>query len=325
MPVTFDDIADASRRIAPFVRRTPLLESAELNERLGARVFVKAECLQVFGSFKARGAYNAIASLEAATRSRGVLAFSSGNHGQAVAGAARTFGVPSVIVMPTDAPRAKLEATRAHGAEIVTYDRLRESREEIGARIASERGLSLIKPFDDTRVIAGQGTAGLEIVDEAGGLDMLLAPTSGGGLISGLAIALHAKSPDARAIAVEPQGHDDLARSLAAGEIGANAPGVRSLCDALLVERVGEITFAIARRERVEAVQASDAAALAAMRLAFRIFHIVLEPSGALALAAALSGAVDVRGKRVAIVASGGNVDPGAYAAALAQSEPDHA
>lgn len=320
MKPTLNDIRLAAARIAPAVVRTPLLRNDTLDEAAGARVFVKAESLQRYGAFKFRGAYNAIAALGHDARARGVLAFSSGNHGIAVAAAAKVFALPAVIVMPADAPRAKLDKTGALGAEVVTYDRLRESREEIGAAIAAERALPLIKPFDDPMVMAGQGTIGLEILEDLAAQtlspDVVLAPASGGGLAGGIALALQRV---AQVYAVEPEGHDDIARSLSAGAIQANAPGVRSICDALLVERMSALTFAVAQESLAGAVSASDADVRAAMRFAFRELKLVLEPSGAIALAALLGGKVAARGKTVVVIASGGNVDADAFARAIAQ------
>lgn len=310
---TLDDVKAAAKRIEGIAVKTPLLRNDVLDDVTGARVFVKAECLQRGGAFKMRGAANAIAALAPDVRARGVLAFSSGNHAIAVATAAKHFGVGAVIVMPADAPRIKLERTRALGAEVVTYDRVGESREAIGAKLSAERGLAMIKPFDDVNVIAGQGTAGLEIAAEISP-DIVFVPASGGGLSTGVALAL----PKARIVAVEPEGHADIARTLEAGAIQRNEPGIRSICDGLLTEQMGEITFAIAR-ERFERVLAvSDAAVLRAMKFAFFNLKIVLEPSGAASLAALLEGGVDVGGATVAVIASGGNVDAETFARALA-------
>ncbi|MBY0448484.1 MAG: threonine/serine dehydratase [Hyphomonadaceae bacterium] len=305
------DIEAAAERIAPYIRHTPLLESEALNRRSGARLFLKAENLQRGGAFKARGAFSAVtALLQQGEAPRGLIAYSSGNHAIAVASAARTFGLPAVIVMPADAPAAKRTATEALGAEVVAYDRERESREAIGERLARERGLALIRPFDDPMVIAGQGTAGLEIARDLRRLGLApqraLICASGGGLCAGVGLALRAQFPDVEIVAVEPQGHDDLARSLAAGERLANPPGVRSICDALLVERPGEITFPMLQALGARAVAVDDAAVLGAMQAAALEMKLVLEPGGAVALAAALAG--EAQGVTV-VVASGGNVD----------------
>lgn len=311
---TIDDVRAAAERIAGVARNTPLLRCDALDDAAGAKVWVKAECLQQGGAFKLRGAVNAVSALGADGRKNGVLAYSSGNHAIAVATAAKLFGVPAVIVMPADAPRAKLERTKSLGAEVVTYDRVRESREEIGQRIARERALPLVKPFDDPFVMAGQGTIGLELAAALPSLDAAFAPASGGGLAGGIATAL----PGVKVFAVEPAEHDDIARSLAAGKIVSNAPGVRSICDALLVEHMSELTFAVAQARLAGAVSVTDDEARAAMRFAFEELKLVLEPSGATSLAAVLNRKADIAGKTVAVVASGGNVDAEAFAAALA-------
>jgi len=313
MGPTLEDANAAAERIKAIAVRTPLLRSEVLDAAVSARVFVKAECLQRGGAFKIRGAANAIAALAPEVRARGVIAFSSGNHAIAVATAAKIFGVAAVIVMPADAPKIKLETTRSLGAEIVVYDRVRESREEIGANLARQRGLALIKPFDDVNVIAGQATCGLEI-GEAINPDFVFVPASGAGLAAGVALAL----PKARIVAVEPEGHDDIARSLAAGAIQRNKPGIRSICDGLLSEQMGELTYPIAKQRFERVVLVSDAMVLRAMKFGFRNLKLVLEPSGAAALAALLEGGVDVGGATVAVVASGGNVDAETFARALA-------
>ncbi|GAM99511.1 threonine dehydratase, catabolic [alpha proteobacterium U9-1i] len=312
MSPTIEDLRAAAKRIAPYAVRTPLLRSDALDEAVGARVFVKAECLQRGGAFKFRGAASAITALSPEVRASGVVAFSSGNHAIAVSTAARIFGIPAVIVMPSDAPRIKLETTRANGAELITYDRVRESREAIGAKLAEERGLSLVKPFDDPNVIAGQGTAGLEIGEEIAP-DIAIVPASGGGLSTGVALGL----PNAAVYAVEPDGHADIAESLASGSIKRNAPGIRSICDGLLTEQMGDLTFPIARERFAGVVAVSDEQVLKAMAFAFRHLKIVLEPSGAASLAAALESKVELRGKTVALVASGGNVDAETFQRAL--------
>lgn len=310
---TIDDVKEAAKRIEGIAVRTPLLRNDVLDATTGAKVWVKAECLQRGGAFKMRGATNAIAALAPEVRARGVIAFSSGNHAIAVSTAAKLFGIEATIVMPSDAPKIKLETTRSLGATVVTYDRVRESREEIGAKLSAVKGASLIKPFDDPFVVAGQGTCGLEIGEEIAP-DVVFVPASGGGLAAGVALAL----PKARIIAVEPQGHSDIARTLVAGSIQRNAPGIRSICDGLLTEQMGEIPFAIARTRFERVVGVSDDAVRRAMKFAFRHLKIVLEPSGAASLAALLEGGIDVGGQTVAIVASGGNVDVETFEAALA-------
>lgn len=310
---TIDDVRAAAERIKGIAVRTPLIRNDVLDVQTGAKVFVKAENLQRGGAFKMRGATNAIAALAPEVRVRGVLAFSSGNHAIAVSTAAKLFGVSATIVMPSDAPKIKLETTRSLGAEVVTYDRVRESREEIGAKLSGDRGLAMIKPFDDPFVIAGQGTAGLEIGEKISP-DIVFVPASGGGLSTGTALAL----PKARMFAVEPEGHNDIQRTLEAGSIQRNAPGIRSICDGLLTEQMGDLTYPIAKARFERVVPVSDEAVLRAMKFAFRHLKLVLEPSGAASLAALLEGGVDVSGQTVAIIASGGNVDAETFARALA-------
>lgn len=312
MSPTLDDVVSAAERIRGLVVRTPLLRCDALDDASGADVWVKAESLQRGGAFKMRGATNAIASLTPEVRARGVIAFSSGNHAIAVATAAKLFGIPATIVMPADAPRIKLETTRRLGAEVVTFDRIRENREEIGARLAAERGAALIKPFDDLRVIAGQGTVGLEIGEDCSP-DIVFVPASGGGLAAGVSLSL----PAARIVVVEPVGHDDIARTLKAGALQRNSPGTRSICDGLLSEHIGEIPYAVGRERFSDGVAVSDSAVLDAMRFAFLSLKLVLEPSGAAALAALMSWTGDLRGKVVAVIASGGNVDPEMFGRAL--------
>jgi len=318
---TFADVEDAQRRLEGKVVATPLLESAALNRQLGGRLLVKAEVLQVTGSFKFRGAYNAIATLDPAARARGVVAFSSGNHAQGVAAAAHALGTSSVIVMPADAPAVKREGTESWGARIVPFDRAKDDREAIARRIAAEEGRALIAPFDDAGVIAGQGTVGLEIARQSEALgarpDALLVPCGGGGLVAGCGLAIKANLPATAIYACEPEGFDDTARSLATGERQGNRPGAASIADALLAPMPGVITFAINRRYLAGGLVVTDAEAMAAMAAAFRHLKIVVEPGGAVALAAVLSGRFDARGKTVVVVASGGNVDPATYARAI--------
>jgi threonine dehydratase len=311
------DVEAAAARLEGVVRQTPLLESDALNALVGGRLLCKAEGLQRTGSFKLRGAYNTISQLGA----QPVVAFSSGNHAQGVAAAAKLLGVPATIVMPADAPAIKIANTRALGAEVRLYDRQRESREEIGAAIAERTGAALVKPYDDPRVIAGQGTVALEVVAQLRALgtavDAALVPCSGGGLIAGCSIALTAAFPEVAIFAVEPQGFDDIARSLAAGERVANAPGAQSFCDALLAPMPGELTFELHRRHLAGGLAVSDAEVARAMVLAFSHLKVVVEPGGAVALAAVLSGRLDARGRTVLVVLSGGNVDPGLFAEVL--------
>ena len=317
-----DDVLDAARRLRGAARTTPLLRSGALDSRVGGRLLLKAEPLQRAGSFKFRGAWNRMSRLSAAERARGVVAWSSGNHAQGVAAAAAALGTRAAIVMPRDAPRAKIAGARALGAEIRFYDRRGESREEIGAALAAERGAPVVKPYDDPDVIAGQGTVGLEAAAQAAQLglvpDLALVPCGGGGLVAGTALALRARVPGIAVHPVEPAGFDDTARSLAAGERLANAPDARSICDALLAPEPGALTFALNRAQLAPGLVVSDEEARAAMRAAFHHLKLVVEPGGAVALAAALAGRVDCRGRTVVVVLSGGNVDADAFRAALA-------
>jgi threonine dehydratase len=314
---TFADVEAAAARLRGVVRRTPLLESDVLNELAGGRLLLKAECLQRTGAFKLRGAYNAISQLGG----RPVVAYSSGNHAQGVAAAARLLGVPATIVMPADAPAIKIANTRAYGATVRLYDRARESREAIGAEIAARTGAALIKPYDDPRIIAGQGTAGLEIAgqaeDRGAAPELALAPCGGGGLIAGCALALARAFPGIAIYAVEPAGLDDTGRSLDAGERVANAPDATSICDALLIPTPGELTFALNRRLLAGGFAVSDDEVRDAMAFAFSHLKLVLEPGGAVALAALLSGKLPLEHRTAAVMLSGGNVDPALFAAAI--------
>ena len=319
---TVDDVVAAARRLHGVARVTPLLRSDALNALAGRPLFVKAEPLQRTGSFKFRGAYNRISLLAPEARARGVVAWSSGNHAQGVAAAAAAFGVSATIVMPRDAPRSKRDGARALGAEIVFYDRERESREEIGAALARERGAPAVRPYDDPGVIAGQGTVGLEAAAQAARLGVrparALVPCGGGGLVAGAALALRARVPGIAVHPVEPAGFDDTARSLAAGRRLSNPPDSRSICDALLAPEPGKVTFALNRRQLSRGLVVTDDEARAAMRAAFRHLRIVVEPGGAVALAAALGGRVDCRDGATLVVLSGGNVDPRCFGEALA-------
>jgi threonine dehydratase len=315
-------IEAAAARIAGHVRQTPLLHSPFLDAIAGRRVWVKAECLQHTGSFKYRGGRSAISALDPATRARGVIAYSSGNHAQGIARAAAELGAPAVIVMPADAPALKIANTRAMGAEVVLYDRAGGVlREAVGERIAAERGLTLIRPYDEPQVIAGQGTAGLEIAAQAAEAGVaradVLVCCGGGGLTAGIALALEARAPGLRARPCEPEGFDDTARSLASGRIERNAQQAGGLCDAILTPAPGKLTFPILARLCGPGIVVSDAQCLRAMALAFLRLKIVLEPGGAAALAAALFHPDAVAGDDVIAVATGGNVDPGLFARAL--------
>ncbi|MBN3835412.1 threonine/serine dehydratase [Burkholderia sp. Ac-20344] len=316
------DIEAASVRILPFVVRTPLLESEVLNRATGARVLVKAESLQKTGSFKFRGACNRVLQIPAALRPRGVVAFSSGNHALAISAVCARFGMPATIIMPADAPKAKIEGARAYGATVRLYDRQTDDREAIGRDIAERTGAVTVPPYDDRQVMAGQGTVGLEIVQQTQALsavpDVVLAAASGGGLVAGVATAISAYCRQARLYAVEPKGFDDHARSLAKGEQVANAAGARSICDALQVASPGKLTFPINKRLLAGSLIVDDDEVRRAMRVAFETLKLVVEPGGAVPLAAVLAEKLDVAGKTVVLVLSGGNVDHDIFVSALA-------
>ncbi|NWK95993.1 pyridoxal-5'-phosphate-dependent protein [Sphingobium lactosutens] len=321
--ITIDDILDAARIIAPAAVRTPLLENAQLNERCGRRVLLKFEGAQHTGSFKFRGAYNRLARLDAAERASGVVAWSSGNHAQGVAAAARMLGMPATIVMPADAPAIKIANTRALGAEVVPYDRRTESREEIATELAQTRGATLVPSFDDPFIIAGQGTAGLEIIDQAAQagaqVSQLLVCCGGGGLTAGIATAMKARAPHVDMHTVEPAGFDDTARSLRSGQREAVAPDARSICDALLAPSPGALTFPINHALVTSGLVVTDDQVRDAMRFAFSTLKLVVEPGGSVALAALLAGLMPTREDAVVVVLSGSNVDPADYAAILSE------
>lgn len=317
----FKDIEKAARRIEGFAVVTPVIESPKLNAITGGRVLIKAECLQRTGSFKFRGAWNMISKLDAKKAKGGVVAYSSGNHAQGVAAAAQIKGLPALIVMPADTPLIKQENTRSYGAEVVTYDRATESREAIAARYVKERHAVMVPPFEHADIIAGQGTAGLELAEEAAArgvaLDEVLVCCSGGGLTAGVALAMEALQPQARLHSVEPAGFDDYARSLSSGAIEKNSRLSGSICDALMSPSPGEMTFAINSRLLGEGLAVTDAEAAAAVRFAFEVLKLVLEPGGAVGLAAVLSGKIETQGKAIGVIASGGNCDPDLYARIL--------
>lgn len=310
----FSDIEDAARRIAPWAVVTPLLESPALNARTGVRVLLKAEMFQRTGSFKFRGACNRILLIPEEERPRGVVAFSSGNHAQGVAAAAALFGIPSTIVMPADAPLAKMDGTRTYGAKIVTYDRKKEDREAIAGKIQSETGATIIKPFDDPFIVAGQGTAGLEMADQASSLGVTLGevfvPAGGGGLVAGISLAFERESPATRIIACEPERYDGMGRSLAAGTRTAAPADRPSIADALQAPTPGEVPFAIAKRHVSGALALPDDMLARAVSYAVRVLKIVVEPGGAAGLAAVLASGKRLEGRHVGIVLSGGNADP---------------
>lgn len=320
--MNIDMIRAAADRARGAIRRTPLLSAPALDALAGRRVLIKAECLQHTGSFKARGGWAAVTSLP--DGSAGILAMSSGNHGQGVARAAAHRGLPCVVLMPADAPQAKIEGTRAWGAEVVLYDRQRDDRDALGARLAEERGLALIPPFDHPEVIAGQGTTGLEIAAQAAEEGVaradVLVCCGGGGLSAGIALALAAEAPGLRVRTVEPRGFDDVARSLEAGERLRNALGGTTLCDAIMTPMPGRLTFPLLQAYCGPGLAVTDEEALRAMALAFRHLRIVLEPGGAVSLAAALFRRDQIGGTAVIAVASGGNVDRELFARALEAS-----
>lgn len=309
----FEDVLQAARRIEGIAHQTPVMTSRTANARTGAGLFFKCENLQRAGAFKFRGACNAIGALSPDQRARGVVAFSSGNHAQAMALASALAGVPATIVMPHDAPAMKVAATRGYGAEIVSYDRYTEDREVIGQRLASERGLTLIPPYDHPDVIAGQGTAALELFAETGPLDVLLVCLGGGGLLAGSALSARAKSPGCTVIGVEPEAGNDGQQSFRSGEI-VHIPVPRSIADGALTQHLGHHTFAIIRELVSDIVTVPDTALIAAMKFFAERMKIVVEPTGCLAAAAAFEGVVPVKGKRVGVILSGGNVDLKSFA-----------
>lgn len=321
-PPTHEDVRAALARIAPFVTHTPMLRSAALDRMTGGTIVLKPESLQRTGSFKFRGATNATQRLDPAVRARGVVAPSSGNHGQALACAAHGLGIPCTIVMPADAPRIKVENTRAWGATVIHYDRATDDRLAIAQSVVDRTGATLIPPFEHPDVIAGQGTLALELLADAGPLEVLLVCTGGGGMVAGCALAV--EGTGTQVYAVEPVESDDTARSLVSGVRERNAPGGSLLCDALLTEQPGALTFSINQPRLAGGLVVTDVEVLAAIRFAFLELKLVIEPGGAVALAALLSGRIDVRGRRVGAVLSGGNVDPATFARALSDVPATH-
>ncbi len=321
--VGFAHIEEAAARLAGHAVRTPLIESPALNDRLGLRVLIKPESLQRVGAFKFRGAFNRLVQLAPGERQRGVVAFSSGNHAQGVALAAKLLGMPALIVMPSDAPAVKVEATRGYGAEIKLYDRLTESREAIAAGIAAERGSTVVPAFDDPHIIAGQGTVGLELFHQSqalgANLDLLIAPVGGGGLMAGTSLAIKTLSPGTAAVGVEPKGFDDTLASLKAGSRQVFKPATRSLCDALESPAPGELTFPILQKTLADIAVVDDGEVAEAMRYAFSTLKLALEPGGSVGLAALLAGKIvqAKAGATVGLVLSGANVDPDLFARVL--------
>lgn len=307
---TFHDVQLAAERIRPHLPRTPLLNSPALDAVAGGRLLIKAECLQPTGSFKVRGAFNRLLQLSAQERACGVVAWSAGNHGQALAFAGQKLGIAVTIVMPADAPRSKIQGTQRWGGKVVLYDRATESREEIGRRIAADTGAIVVPPFDDFDVIAGQGTAGLEALEDAGGpVATLLCPTGGGGLVAGCALAIEGLKASTNAYAVEPVGYDDTTRSMKAGKLISNSPAAPSICDALMTVTPGDLPFAVNSVRLAGGITVTDDQVRKAMRAALQELKIVLEPGGAAALAAALCRPELVGGATTIVIASGGNLD----------------
>jgi threo-3-hydroxy-L-aspartate ammonia-lyase len=316
---TYEDVAAAARRIEGQAHRTPVLRSRTADALLGAELFFKCENLQRTGAFKFRGAYNALARFDAAQRRAGVVAFSSGNHAQAIALAGRLLGIPATIVMPHDAPAAKVAATRGYGAEVVVYDRYSEDREAIGRRLSHERGMTLVPPYDHADVIAGQGTATRELLQDAGDLDDLFVCLGGGGLISGAALAARALAPNCRIHGVEPEAGNDAQQSLARGEI-VHIETPQTIADGAQTQHLGQLTFEIIRRDVNDILTATDAQLALAMRFFAERMKIVVEPTGCLAFAGARHGGIDLAGRRVGIIVSGGNIDIARYTALLADA-----
>lgn len=320
LAIRFADIEAARERLRGVAHRTPVLTSRSADARTGARLFFKCENLQRTGAFKFRGAYNALAQFSPEQRARGVVAFSSGNHAQAIALAAQLLGIPATIVMPQDAPPIKIEATRGYGAEVVFYDRYREDREAIGRALAAERGLTLIPPFDHPHVMAGQGTAAAELIEDVGALDALVVCVGGGGLISGCAVAAKHLAPECRVIGVEPEAGNDVQLSLAAGRI-VHIDVPATIADGAQTQHAGQLTFPVIQALVAEIVTVPDAALVRAMRFFAERMKLVVEPTGALA-AAAVFERLSLAGRRVGVIVSGGNVDCARYAQLLSSASP---
>ena len=319
LAISYADVDAAATRLADIAHRTPVMRSRTANERTGAQLFFKCENLQRMGAFKFRGAYNALARFTPEQRARGAIAYSSGNHAQAVALSARLLGMPALIVMPEDAPALKIEATRGYGAEVILYDRYTVDREALGQRLAAERGMTLIPPYDHPDVMAGQGTAAKELFEQVGDLDALLVCVGGGGLISGCATAAAALSPRCEVVGVEPEAGNDVQRSLAAGQI-VHIEVPRTIADGAQTQHAGTLTFPVIQRRVSRVLTVSDAQLVRTMRFFAERMKLVVEPTGCLGAAAALEGVIDLRGQRVGVIVSGGNVGPDRYAELLASA-----
>jgi threo-3-hydroxy-L-aspartate ammonia-lyase len=315
--INFEDILQAAQRIQGVANRTPVLTSRTANDLAGTQLFFKCENFQRMGAFKFRGAYNALAQFSESQKKRGVCAFSSGNHAQGIALSAQILGMPAAIVMPLDSPAVKMAATRGYGAEVITYDRYKEDRIAIGQKLADERGMTLIPPYDHAHVMAGQGTAALELLEEVGQLDTLLVCLGGGGLISGCAVAAKHLNPKIRVIGVEPEAGNDAQQSKRAGKI-VKIDTPKTIADGAQTQFVGQLTFPVIQELVDDIVTVSDAQLIEAMRFAASRMKMVIEPTGGLAMAAAMQGAVDVKGQRVGIIISGGNIDIAQFAQYLA-------
>jgi threonine dehydratase len=317
---TYADVEAAARRLDGIAHRTPVLTSRTADQMFGAQLFFKCENFQRMGAFKVRGGYNALAKFTPEQRKRGALAFSSGNHAQAVALAARILQIPAVILMPHDAPAAKVAATRGYGAEVIFYDRLKDDREAFARRIADERGMTLVPPYDHPQIMAGAGTAGLELAEEVSNLDAVLIPVGGGGLISGSAIAIHGVQPQARVFGVEPDSADDTRRSLRAGE-RVSIPPPPTVADGLRITKPGALTFPVVQQEVEDVLLVSDEAILDAVRFALLRLKLVIEPSGAATLAAVMANRLPDDARRVGVIISGGNIDPALLGTVAAASD----
>ncbi|MCW2871878.1 threo-3-hydroxy-L-aspartate ammonia-lyase [Actinacidiphila oryziradicis] len=315
-PPTYDDVQGAGARVAAYAHSTPVLRSRLINEQLGVEVVFKCENFQRMGAFKFRGAFNALSQFSPEQRRAGVVAYSSGNHAQAVALSARLLDIPATIVMPHDAPAAKVAATKSYGGQVVTYDRYAEDREEIGRALAAERGLTLIPPYDHPHVIAGQGTAAKELFDEVGELDALFVPLGGGGLLSGTALSTRALSPDCRLYGVEPEAGNDGQQSLRQGSI-VHIDTPKTIADGAQTQHLGTYTFDIIRRDVTDILTATDAELVEAMRIFASVMKIVVEPTGCLGFAAVRDLATQLRGQRIGVIISGGNIDLDRFASLL--------